>query len=74
MQFHGDPTNRLGWLAGFPTCRLSVDDVRLIFQAFAERVKDWYAKLEEGERAFVHQLKMKAAAKWPKNFVRLDLI
>lgn len=47
---------------------------QLQLTAFAERVKDWFDKLEEGERAFVHQLKMKSVAKWPKHEVRLDLM
>ena len=73
------PTHRSYWEAleakrppgirGSPT---TLEQLQLT--AFAERVKDWFTKLEEGEKAFVHQIKTKSAAQWPKHFVRLDLI
>ncbi len=48
---------------------------QLQMTAHAERVKDWYdKKLDDSERAFVHQLKQKTAAQWPKHHARLDLM
>ena len=47
---------------------------QLQMTAHAERVKDWFVGLEEGEQAFVHQLKQKSKAAWPKMFARMDLI